>query len=169
MWSEYGRNMDVTLFSAKVRGRARLVRTLWSLRSPSRFACVKKMSAMTIVEPVPSAPASETAVDDVAATPSQVEMVSAKDEVKAELKLYDLVPVATDEELQRVEELRSAVLKELGEPLQMDKDTQALLASESLLRFVRARPTIAASTTMLLASLSWRERRRTRTEAVSMS
>lgn len=95
---------------------------------------------------------------EVTTTPSQLDVVSAEIKVGSKA-LYDLVPVATDDELRLIDELRAEVLQALGDSSELSKDAQALLAKESLLRFTRARPTIAASTTMLLASLSWRERR----------
>ena len=95
---------------------------------------------------------------EVTTTPSQLDVVSAEIKVGSKA-LYDLVPVATDDELRLIDELRAEVLQALGDSSELSNDAQALLAKESLLRFTRARPTIAASTTMLLASLSWRERR----------
>lgn len=74
-----------------------------------------------------------------------------------------LIPVASEVELRKVDELLKYMIEYMIAPLcdapehvHLDKDARELFAAESLLRFVRARPTVAASTKMLLDSLAWR-------------
>lgn len=100
---------------------------------------------------------------EVSATPSQadaIDIVKKYTQPFPDPKALNLIPVASEDELIKVEELRAAAIKVLGvEPVD-DKDFRAIFAQESLLRFLRARSTVkeplAASTNMLLASLNWR-------------
>lgn len=68
----------------------------------------------------------------------------------------EVPPECTPAELAKIEELRAAVLRELEPELEPDECLAALLTAESLLRYSRARSTVAASAKMLLASHAWR-------------
>mmetsp|Transcript_19883 Transcript_19883/g.33892 ORF Transcript_19883/g.33892 Transcript_19883/m.33892 type:complete len:287 (-) Transcript_19883:222-1082(-) len=68
----------------------------------------------------------------------------------------DLTPVCSTEEMNQLAELRVRALEALGLEALPEDGSRALFAQESLLRYVRARPTIAASVKMLLNSIEWR-------------
>ena len=68
----------------------------------------------------------------------------------------DYEPLCKPEELDRVEELRTSAFKQLGWEQVEEASAEPLFMRECLLRYMRARPTIAAATKMLLASVQWR-------------
>ncbi|KAL3913587.1 MAG: hypothetical protein SGPRY_007931 [Prymnesium sp.] len=71
---------------------------------------------------------------------------------------FELLPIASPRELSLIDQLRSSLLREIGvDELPTDRESRALFAPESLLRFVRARSSIDASTKMILASHKWRQ------------
>ena len=68
----------------------------------------------------------------------------------------DLPPIATEDELARVEELRAAALSLLGWSTP-EPSVKKLFYRESLLRFLRARSKVKKSAEMLVASVKWHQ------------
>ena len=70
--------------------------------------------------------------------------------------MEDYEPVCTADEARKIDELRASVLERLGRD-QAEPIAAPLFTRESLLRFARARPNIAASAKMLIESIKWRK------------
>ena len=71
-------------------------------------------------------------------------------------EVADYEPVWSPDELLKVEELRASALQALGWSAPTEATALPLFTRESLLRYSRARPNVAAATKMLLASVQWR-------------
>jgi len=69
----------------------------------------------------------------------------------------DIPPIAPESDLLKMKELADSVRSRLGvKQLPTDPEALDIFSQESLLRFARARRSIAASTDMILKSLKWR-------------
>lgn len=96
----------------------------------------------------------------VAQTPSTTDAVPtghSMDEIESERSLDDIAPEYTADERAGCDSLRALVLAKLGWDKPPDARVACVFMRESLLRYYRARDSLAASAKMMIQSIKWRQ------------